>query len=276
MLGIPGGLLVVSATWALLGFDAGEAAGVLNPGSNREAESPDSLKRSLMASEFAWQEPRAQGDPEWVFDLFTPPVVYYDETTGAFTVTPPGAAKVEEGGFPLELCSIEQAVYRYQLVAYAGVSGDYLLTLDDRVAHEDIYVAPGELIPETRIEVKSFEELRIVPEGLEPGTTEVFDLVGVCILHDRETGEEYRLVSGATCYAGDLVARFQCADGQLHALSSGESLESEGASYQLKSIDPDASRVLLHRISSSGDLLEERYLYINLDTQDSAAPIDPF
>jgi len=264
-------VLAGSLAWALFSGGASGGDGSMKLNSNREGGlvPVDELSRSLVEQQSEWGDPAPQGGPNWVFDLFTPPVIYYDEASGSFTVTPPGSRVAPVDDFPMVLKSVKRPAYRYQLIAYAGTSGQYLLTLEDRVAGKDVFVAPGETIPGSDVLVKSFEEKRIVPEGLAPGTTEVFDLVGVCQLEDPSRGGDVSLMSGKVFYLDESRAMLHADDPIADwELSTGELFEYAGKKFRIQSIDPDLCRVSIQLISDEGEVLRERSL--QLDDQEEA------
>ena len=90
-----------------------------------EAEAPQDRLES-------WAAPKSQSrGEEWVFDVFTPPVIYYDPISREFAVTPPNLQARDDGlsqwtHFDLELLEVRLRPYRLQLVGYAGEPGSYV------------------------------------------------------------------------------------------------------------------------------------------------------
>ena len=73
-----------------------------------------------------WVAPSAQSAGDgWIYEVFTPPVVFYDRQAASFSVTPAGAARGDDREFALELISVRRELFRVQLSGYAGVPGSY-------------------------------------------------------------------------------------------------------------------------------------------------------
>lgn len=69
-------------------------------------------------SEAQWPAPDPQDeDGNWLFDVFTPPRIYWDLETGKF-VSEPWQPREEAPPFALELVNIEQELFRIQMEAY--------------------------------------------------------------------------------------------------------------------------------------------------------------
>ena len=91
-----------------------------------------------------WDKPVSQSRGEdWLFDVFTPPVIYYNPVSGTFTLTPPTivSGKIADDpykDFGLELVDVRPRPYRLQLVGYAGETGNYVAYFE--------YIPTGTLI----------------------------------------------------------------------------------------------------------------------------------
>src|SRR5438876_1315451 len=95
----------------------------------------DESARNLKAE--LWSPPPAQrGGTRWVYDVFTPPEIFYDARLRAFSVTPPttAIARDEQGGSPgvaaapmnIQLVGVKRALFRLQLIGFVGTDGGYL------------------------------------------------------------------------------------------------------------------------------------------------------
>jgi len=72
-----------------------------------------------------WSSPTpARAAAGWTFDLFTPPAIFYDRTTGQFTVTP-AASAMKTSAAAIELIAVRRELYRLQLCGYFGEPSAY-------------------------------------------------------------------------------------------------------------------------------------------------------
>ena len=212
-----------------------------------------------LSEEVEWGKPPPQGGPNWIFDIFTPPVIFYDEAMGTFTVTPPFREVAEiADAFELRLLGIRQEPYRFQLVSYAGTPGKYVLTLENIETGQDVFCAPGETLAEHRIQVDRFMETREVPAALQEGSTEVFDLVGQATITDLHTRQTHLLRHSQIAYLDQPSAVFSNPEGMQIVLRLGESWRSSNAIYILSGIDADNWQVTVEKSSLvGGDKLQK-------------------
>lgn len=206
-----------------------------------------------LSEEMEWRKPFSQGGPNWIFDIFTPPVIYYDEATGSFTVTPPFQEVYEMAdAFELRLLGIRREPFRFQLVSYAGSPGQYVITLENLETGKDVFCVPGETLAEHRIRVDRFVESREVPAALREGSTEVFDLVGQATITDLRTHQTYGLRHSRITYLDQPSAVFSNEEGMQIVLQPGESWRSAKAVYLVSEIAPDKGQVTVEKTSLVG------------------------
>jgi len=252
MLAVVGAFLVVSAVfWALLSNEIGHTSSA-RASPKLSFEFPGfagAIKDSSPGID--WGKPYPQGGPNWIFDIFTPPVIYYDEKTKTFTVTPPFPnEESEEEPFELELIEIVPQPYRFQLVSYAGSRGNYLLTLENRETGKDVFCAPGETLSELGIRISSFREMRMVAETTQAGATEAFDLVGEATIEDLLSGKNYILKHDEVTYLENLIARFRTPSGSTIALATSEIWESASANYKIGKVDGVSNSTTVEKTST--------------------------
>lgn len=142
-----------------------------------------------------WEKaPPQSSGKEWVYDVFTPPVIYYNPVTLQFTVSPPEFARpVEftEDTFDLELLEVRPQPFRLQLVGYIGREGDHLASFESVSTGATMTGRPGKRFPSVGVTLRSFElRKEAIPAG---GSTPVFDTVAVAVVYDEETGEDWLL-----------------------------------------------------------------------------------
>jgi hypothetical protein len=228
-----GGLALVGAgVWALLqqsridGF-----RGAPNVPTSGTVYQPTSIKVSSPATE-RWEDARSQSAGEkWIYDVFTPPKIYYNTQSKQFTVVPPERPTGPSGpvvpkppvGFGLDLVKVEQSLFRLQLVGYVGegeqARGNFLNVATGAV----VFGTTGKKLPDLNLEIVKFsaERRRVVVPG---GTTQVF-IEPVAVVRDTQTGAEYTLDTKSRLPDGPPVATFrQQADGVERSVKGGESL----------------------------------------------------
>ncbi len=243
--------------WVLLTFTI--EAEISGTGVTSEGFSHRDGNSEWTSDKAEWGKPTPQGGPNWIFDIFTPPVIYYDEVTGTFTVTPPfpEAAKIENE-FELSLLRISLEPYRFQLVSYAGTQGRYVLTLENLESGKDVFCTPGETLEEHQIQVYGFTEHREVPAALREGSTEVFDLVGEATITDLRTDQTHVLRHNHIAYLDKPSAVFSDLEGKEIVLKTGESWRSLDATYTLSGIDTNNRQVTVDKSSVvGGDILQK-------------------
>lgn len=231
-------LFVIAIVWALFSDSPSLFVTGLGEQNFERSFTADPVLAEFSPDPIVWEQPIPQGGINWIFDLFTPPVIYYDEETGTFTVTPPfpDSGPVEET-FELELVEISPVPFRYQLVSYAGARGNYVLTLEDLETGKDIFCSPHENLTEQRLRILDFTEKRIVAESSLEGSTEAFDLIGEAIIQEEDTGTRYSLFLNQITYVDKPAAQFLSRNGETLFLSVGESWASSGANYTIKEIN---------------------------------------
>ncbi len=131
---------------------------------------------------------------EWVYDVFTPPEIYYNAATKQFSVTPPSTAPVAaapEVPFGVELVQVKQDVFRLQLVGYIGGEGDYRGTFENALTGETIIGRAGKKIPDLDLTIRSFEVKRNRTRSAE--SMDIITIEAVAVVLDNKTGETYSL-----------------------------------------------------------------------------------
>ncbi|MDR1789213.1 MAG: hypothetical protein LBR12_02460 [Opitutaceae bacterium] len=197
-----------------------------------------------------WERPAGQSaGPEWIYDLFTPPEIYYSVATKKFTVTPPldaGAAASREAPFPVGLLQIRQDVFPLQLVGYVG-EGARATGLFESAADGEGFRArltkEGRVYPHSSkerfdalglaLEAFKCERVRIESEGSMP----LYDTVATASVLIKATGERVtltnkeRLVRGAPA----AVLRAEGLDAPLE-LRDGGTFDAGGFHYTVRSV----------------------------------------
>lgn len=179
-----------------------------------------------------WADAIAQKAGEkWIYDVFTPPKIYYNTQTKQFTVVPPEPPKPMDPSVPvvdplapppfgLELVKVEQPLFRLQLVGYIGegaqARGNFLNVQTGAV----VFGTTGKKIPDLNLEVVKFAaERRVVRQP--GGTTLVFTEASATV-RDTVTGVETVLDAKTRVPEGPLTVTFKQIDGTLRTAKTGD------------------------------------------------------
>lgn len=156
--------------------------------------------------------PSQSGGELWVYDVFTPPEIYYDSATAKFTVTPPDnrppvVEPEKPVPFGVELVGIRQDSFRLQLIGYIGEEGDYRGTFENTLSGQTVIGRAGKKFADLGLTIKSFEVKRktiTVKESMPVIVTEA-----IAVIVDDKTGEEIPLTNQERRTKGEPFAVFR-------------------------------------------------------------------
>ena len=144
-----------------------------------------------------WAEPPAQSSgPLWVYDVFTPPEIYYDSNTKQFSVTvppPPVVGPVVSPPFGVEFVQVRPDSFRLQLIGYIGGEGDYRGTFENTLSGETIIGRAGKVIPDLDLTIKTFDVKQKTIESEESMPVRYTEATAVVV--DNKTGDEVTLTN---------------------------------------------------------------------------------
>lgn len=201
-------LLLASAGWMAL---QGPKLSQLNDSNVVNPTSSDYVAAGIDAPAVAtktWPKAGAQSSgAEWVYDVFTPPEIYYDTVSKKFSVTPPivlppGPEVVVP--FGVELVQIKPDAFKLQLVGYIGSEGDYRGTFENTVSGETVIGRAGKVIPSLGLTIKSFEVKKIKITSKESMDTYVTEAIAVVV--DTKTGDQVTLTNKQRSISGEPFA----------------------------------------------------------------------
>jgi hypothetical protein len=175
--------------------------------------------------------PKQAAGENWVYDVFTPPKIYYNLETKRFTVTVPRytpkvieITPVEDNRpkdrFGLELVKVFQPLFRLQLVGYVGegpkAKGNFLKVQTDDV----VFGTSGKKIPDLNLEIVSFsaERRKVAVEGGTP----IIETVALAVVRDTVTGAETKLDANVRTPEGPAEVTFKLPDGSLRVAKTGD------------------------------------------------------
>lgn len=233
-------------------------AGAVAPGGDYTAAS---VAHPLAASA-AWPKPAAQSHGGgWLYEVFTPPVIYYNSLAKSFAVTPPLGQVPAEGGtaFGLELLNVNFEPYRLQLAGYFGGPGDYLAAFVSPGQPETLLARTGRHFEQLGLTLRSFEVKKIVVA--HDDAWPVYDVAGLAVLSDERTGQEVVLDSRARKLTDTPQATLRfLTGGEARVLHEGDSFSDDTATYRIESIQVDPPEVVVAKQTPGLPLPETRVL----------------
>jgi hypothetical protein len=199
-----------------------------------------------------WSAPAAQqAGAEWVFEVFTPPVIYYDLDSRKFSVTPPTSQDVVvpavERPFGVELVEVKQTPYRIQLVGYLGTAGDYLITFEDVTTRDTILARVGRTYDRAGFRVVSFSVDRVAAETRDSNITIVN--VATAVIYDLREEREVTLTDQRRLMNEELTAVLRSTTDarQVFEVEQGSSVTVGADTFTVVSIEAEPAAVVIER-----------------------------
>ena len=192
--------------------------------------------------------PEQSAGSGWRYELFTPPVIYYNTGARSFAVTPPQYPAVEgDAAFGLPLVGVKHGLFRLQLAGYFGSPDNYLIAFVAPGSPETILARVGQRFAQLGLTLKSFEVKKVEVEHDEPWP--VYDVAGFATLLDERSGAEVVLDTRVRKLTDASVAVFQppAGDRQPRELREGDSYAADGATYRVERIQHDPAEVVVSR-----------------------------
>ena len=199
---------------------------------------------STGAKQINWTapEPMSRGQ-EWVYDVFTPPEVYYDAQSGKFRLTPPSreaailsADESETNILPgLTLHAVDREPFPLQLIGFVGEPGNYLGTFENKVTHETLLLREGAAVDSLQMVVREFrvdQVARAIPESMT-----VNERQARAVVVDQRTGEETVLRQGETALTSRRLAWVSLDEnGKVMTVEEGELIDAGEEQFRITKI----------------------------------------
>lgn len=260
--------VLAGAAWAWRaspGLRAVQAEAV-QPALAGKAYAPAALRKHVLEAA-AWPKPAPQSAGSgWLYEVFTPPVIYYNAAARSFAVTPPGAdAPVGAGEFGLKLLAVKFEPYRLQLAGYFGSPDDYLAAFVATGSPETVLARTGRRFEQLGLTLTGFEVKKVVVSHDDPWP--VYDVAALATLHDERTGEQVVLDSRQRKLTDTPLAVFQpaAAGGRPRELHEGDTFVEEGATYRVERIQVEPAEVVVARVVPGLPVPDRRVLHPTAD-----------
>jgi len=148
-------------------------------------------KQTLTFSGAEWPAPVDQGvekDGLWIYGVFTPPKIWWNEETSQFEANPPVPPKVRPP-FGVEFVGVERKPYKLQLVGSVDLPDGTVLMFTEDGVPGTMRVRKGEVVKGQDVEFK-VEDTKVVREQKPDGT---LDRRIVATIDDLKTGKKLEL-----------------------------------------------------------------------------------
>jgi len=221
--------VLFTTTWAVLQQSKIVAftAPVIAPNSGQAYE-PHDLKLIMPPSE-NWAKVEAQPTGEnWIYNVFTPPKIYYNIQSKQFTVIPPQATVGNEPSETpvlvtiknIELVKVVQPLFRLQLIGYIGEEGSYRGTFNNEITGKTFFATSGRKVPELNLEILTFKAER--SRTSVAGGSTIVEVTAFAKVKDTITGNEYNLEPSKRLSEGSPKATIKLSDGAEKVVSQGD------------------------------------------------------
>lgn len=142
--------------------------------------------------------PQARG-AEWIYDVFTPPEVYFDEAAQKFAVVPRDPPEAEEP--ELQAQDVPRTPFPLQLVGYVGEAGRFLGTFEIQPTGEVFLAGRGRVVPALGLVITEFT---VEKQPVQLADNLVSDQwVATAVVRDQLTGGDVSLRAGERSYLPD-------------------------------------------------------------------------
>ncbi len=248
-----GGVVFLAATaWAFL-LQTSQPP-FTAPSSGRAYEATNLTIEPPVSRQWAEAPSQSAGD-KWLFEVFTPPQIFYNEETKQFTVIPP--VRIEgppppvvvevKPEFGLKLAKVEQPLFRLQLVGAVNFGPDARGTFSNSITGDIIIATKGRKLPDLKLEIIDFVAER--RRTAVPGGSDVVIETITATVKDTETGVETRLDARTRLPEGALKATLLTEDGTERVVRVGATLTEGEATFQIVDLSLEPQTVTVRKIT---------------------------
>jgi hypothetical protein len=187
----------------------------------------------------------------WVYELFAPPTIDRDPSTGGFIVRLAEPAGIGNPNSGLKLLSVSSAPYRVQLQGYFGHPGGYVAVLMVVGTRELWYARPGDQWTAQGVTLRRFDSATDVSEAGDRAAGQ--DAIPRAVLWDAKIGAEIVLEAGYCTVTDEPRAVVQLANSsQTRELREGDSWVAGKDTYRVDSLTKDPPQVSVSQTGAEG------------------------
>jgi len=210
-----------------------------------------------------WRQPPVQSAGHgWVYELFTPPEIYYNAAAHLFGVTPPdGSSREAEAGFDLQLVAVHLEPYRLQLTGYFGSPDDYGAVFTISGSSENVLARTGQRFAQLGLTLKTFAVKKVRVDHGDPWP--VYDVAGVATLLDDRAGAEVVLDTRTRKLTETPRAVLQLpGQGKARELHEGDTWVDDSITYRVEHIQLEPAEAVVSRIVSGRPMAETKTVHL--------------
>ncbi len=200
----------------------------------------------------SWLPPAAQSrGPDWIFDVFTSPEIFYHARSNAFTVHPPTGLRDEipSEPFGVEVLSIRPEAFRLRLIGHVGPADDWRGAFENTLTGEVFLAGAGRAAPRHDVEIRTIEVKRW-PTSPDEGDGETSRWVGASVVRDTLTGHDITLAEGITGVSRTMIATLDVmGEPEVREVRAGDRLSIGETDYVIEAIKASPPEVAITRTS---------------------------
>jgi hypothetical protein len=268
--------LVSAAVFAGLAWRAGSAGPIGRPALTGAPYTPVAVDAPVVKTE-TWDAPAPHPrGRDWVYDVFTPPEIFYHARTRQFAVKPPAGTGEDapEVPFGVELIAVKRDPFRLQLIGYVGEENEARGIFENLVSGEVFLAAAGRRVPNLALSVKSFAVHRepvVIPDSMT-----VNQPVATAVIHDDKSRQDVTLTQRERHFTGSVFALVAPPGATVtREVRPGDAFQIGDATYRVESISLDPAAVEITKTAPSLDAPDRRTLPLRFDLTDSSASTSP-
>lgn len=223
-----------------------------------------------------WEAPAplARGR-DWIYDVFTPPEIFYNARTRQFAVSAPLPATDDapESPFGLELVSVRPEPFRLQLIGYVGGARDARGIFENRRSGEVFLASTGYRVADLALTLKRFT-VRSEPVAI-PESMSFMQPVATAVVHDTRTGRDITLSQRERRFTGNVFALVAIAgESAPREVLPGDTFKSGTATYRVEKITLEPAAIDVTKTAPDLAAPVQRTVPLRFDPTD-ASPVTP-
>lgn len=222
-----------------------------------------------------WKAPNSQSwNPKAIFEVFTPPLIYYHKEANTFSLTPPGDTGKD---FGVELVGIERELYRIQLGGFAlGPSSDVggpIVLLYNEETGQLLRARRGQRFAQAQFALLDFQARKFFKEQPD-GSRILFEDIS-CHIFDERLNEKVALSTTGKrrIRHADAIFRTSVDASRIFKVREGETFEVNGQKFIVRTVDPETQTVEIEKLSGRQ---EEPLIQVLTLVQTPASAKQPF
>jgi hypothetical protein len=222
-----------------------------------------------------WEAPSALArGRDWLYDLFTPPEIFYNTRTRQFAVSAPLTGdEAAEAPFGLELVSVRPEPFRLQLIGYVGGVGAARGIFENRRTGEVFLASAGHRFADLALEIKAFNvraEAIVIPES-----TSFNQRVATATIHDLRAQRDLTLTQRERQFTGNVFGLVALeGESAPREVLAGDTVKFGATTYRIERIAIDPATIEVTKTDPDLAAPVRRTLPLRFDPTETA-PLSP-